>query len=261
MLSKPYIVLCIQLATAGLLTHCSDTKFQSSGGAAQSYEGSEDPRYPPLDPQKPPPQLLTSDDVITLCEKGAKQPLTEQINFPRTVPGSCPWGENDNLLAMNAHSTARVEQTSELKLPTNAVICSLDISTADNQNNKYDDQFLIHLNQKLLVSSSKIIIQPLTESDGFYEYDWKKLRGHNWNIGAGGKYCLDMSRCTIPKTESVGPLSFAIPTSAAAKLSALIHNQQNATFTMVTVGDDNRDTDCFHRKLLLNVTGTYVIKP
>lgn len=208
--------------------------------------------------------MVTAEQILQLCGQLSPQTFTEEITFPATSKGQCGWNENNNLSPRDGFLRARVEQTVPLTIPAGGFLCSLNISTKDQQTFVYDDHFLIALNDKVLSSSNQKFIDQLEEKDSLRQYEWDRMhqgmasnypRKDQWNSRT--IYCAGTS-CLLPPTQQSGTLKILISDTVSAQLSSVINQDTKAELKVVTFGDDDGGADCYHSGFHLTVTGTYV---
>lgn len=181
----------------------------------------------------------------------------------------CLFGQGDNLTTQDATMRARYEQVRNLDLPSNAVICDIQIEDQE-QTIRYDDVFFLNFNGFLLATNNKSAIVNNLDSNRValqgsstnlltYKYDWLKVR----DVGFGNvvdDYCVgkaeSLSSCTWPLTEKSGNIQFDFDPEILIRFSAQVP-AQNQSLSMVITGDNDYGIDCYHSELSFNVKVYY----
>ena len=131
----------------------------------------------------------------------------------------------------------------------------------------YDDHFILTFADIVLLSSYADIVESLEEVEsGMKVYDWTPIAGSSMSFNNGYAYCLgygetDTVDCQIPGSESNGAMAFSIGGPIADVLSARAVASQNASFSIVTFGDNDSDTDCRHSEVRFQALVDYVLRP
>lgn len=173
---------------------------------------------------------------------------------------------NDSLLR------ARYTQNKSINLPSNAVICDIEIESQE-QDFIYDDVFFLNLNQGILASNHKSKLTQVLAPENFvhsetgrqisiYNYDWLKLRNTKFENEAND-FCIGqdegLSTCKWPITEQNGKIQLKFDSEILIRLSQnkIASNQQ---ISFVITGDDNPESDCYHQRMDLSLKVQYYLK-
>ena len=234
------------------------------------------------------PPGSTQDDRETIvkkvCEPGNTVTKTQTIHFenPRNENSpkkSCNWGVggnegNENLRQSTSSDpvgdinretedkfTARVEQKVDLDLPDRAVICDMDFDFP-TQNMKYDDH-MFFLYDDVVLAATKPIDHLLSKESGMSIYDWTRLVMKPWKISdsVAYTYCLGLdsgnATCQWPKSMEQGQIKLDYSPATLQRVTARNLARQQHSFTMITTGDNNPDSDCQHSAVTFKVTFKY----
>lgn len=195
------------------------------------------------------------ENLKATCNAGVKKTMKKSIHFAEVQ--KCNWSTNGNLDRLDAHVQAIEGQKATIELPANAQLCELGISSVATTI-QYDDFMLLTLNNQVLLSSNKELLQGMTaDSTQAYAWDFSKVRGKAIDFDAA-PYCLgDTSLCKIPVTDVQGAFQFSIDPSSLGKLAANSTNKKNLDFALYATGD-NDDRDCWHTAFTLDFTLNYV---
>jgi hypothetical protein len=171
-------------------------------------------------------------------------------------------------------------QQAGLNLPAAKRVCNIDVNI-DRQTFYYDDEFSLLLNNYMLASSKDFdyLRTPagqgglVADENGFFYYNWA---GVNGVIGRGSyltKYCLknndnDSGSCTIPLSERSTPMEVDFHDGAMNEFmqrNILPFDQQLSSlpvdrldFSLISYGDDDRDSDCRHSGINIRVNIDYI---
>lgn len=222
---------------------------------------------PPVVPTPPPP---TPEEAITNCASaynaGSLKTAVRIVSFEDTKVQSqrsqvCEFGKNGNLSKKNNEVRARYEQVVNLNLPSNAVLCDLEMQT-QLQKFKYDDTFFLMFNDRILASNLKSGIVNRLSPDAYidvasannvplYRFDWMGIREASFS-NVADDYCLGkdqgLGNCSWPVTEQNGDIKFEFHSELLTHLGLKADSNQQ-TFSFVTTGDDDENSDCYHEKL------------
>jgi len=185
-----------------------------------------------------------------VCPGAVTEPLTVELWLPD--PGGCPWGEADNDGVRDGVYRARTEQVEPVGLPAGSVVCGLRVEVPD-QEVVFDDELIVAFAGAVLVQSFRpedIFAMP----DGIPRYRWTDLRGHGLAENPG-TYCLgDATHCALPDSEHRGRFALDLSGAIGHHLGEISIEGARDDVTVVTTGDNNRDTDCRHTPFTLRVT-------
>jgi hypothetical protein len=226
----------------------------SDGGAGADDGDAVDPNSP--------------EALKAACAGAKKKSLTQHVDFPNPAR-QCDWNRDDNLGKIDRKVQARREQSVALNLPANAVLCSLEITAAD-QPMRYDDQILLSLNDVILWTSHAFSPH-LPKRDGFLVYDWTSIRGTDFDPQGSEPYCAgaadNRGLCAMPRSEQSGTIKQTFDDDLVLELAHTAGMRmakdgagttKPTALNFVTIGD-NDASDCQHLDLALDVAATYVV--
>lgn len=176
-----------------------------------------------------------------------------------------------NLTTKNEYLRARYTQDRGIELPAGAVICDMEIESAEQDFN-YDDVFFLSLNNYVLASNhkselTKVLSQEVVRHSrsgrdiSLYAYDWLKVRDTFFE-NVENDFCVgsdqNLSSCQWPISEQYGKIKLKFDPEILVRLS---EKKQNArqSLSFVITGDDNKDSDCYHQRLDLGLEIKYYI--
>lgn len=209
--------------------------------------------------------IETVEDLRDACDQTEPQDLEFDLFFERTQ--GCAWEENGNDPATQGIVAARTEQTVTMDIPEGGVVCGLGFDFAGldpsfTQEMTYDDHFLLNFNGIVLAASYGEMVQSFDTTEGLAHYEWDDLKG--FEIEEHGEldtYCVGeeegLSDCTIPVSETPGPISLAFGGSLVDAMSFLALEEGNYSFSMVATGDNN-ETDCYHEDFEFTVVAPVI---
>lgn len=219
----------------------------------------EFPSESPPEPQPPvgetpsPPNEMP--DLISDCKeakaRGKIQFLRTEVLFEDPARG-CSFEQNGNLPAKNDSLTARIEQLKSVLIPADYKVCNIELINFDQQNFRYDDNIIITLNQYILASTTNFT-QHLEDKNGYFKYDWIKLRGKDAQARpedsiSSKQYCPGKSAgtamCLFPQTDTVGSIQLRFDERIIQELLSLT-SPSKIDLGMITTGD-NDGSDCRH---------------
>jgi hypothetical protein len=205
----------------------------------------------------------TSSGGTSGCENPAlvKSDVVK-VTIPKNIPDvdgglRCPFGKNDNNNEAGGLYSARIERKFDINIPAGRVVCSMKAGS-QQQTIEYDDHLFLTLNNHVLISSRGIPTSSFQKAtNGFYLYDWSKIRGTK---NSSSLLCADGTTCQIPKTQTTGAFAFEMSEAANKAIFSSLANQP-LFFTMVLTGDDNPPIDCAqHMDIIMDVSYTYIQK-
>ena len=222
-------------------------------------------------PEEEPPtveEVETVDDVIKHCQEGNKELLKETIHFPPTA--GCRYGEDGNLPKQAEINTAIGVQSQIVNIPTNTVVCNIDIMSRSEEF-RYDDFMVLTLNDKALVISNKSLMcqfYPFSgcldqDPNGLYTWDFSKIVGgphiHDGSDSNNPFYCYGIglagTQCDLPGHDKRGSINYKLDIFSFAPLALSIKDRQEIKFDLIISGDN--DTDCEHTDLKLDLEIEY----
>lgn len=279
---KTQMSLLLAAAVGAILlgfNNCSGVGFTATSDSTQKGLGTPDPGDPgtpstPLPPGPDPrvPQIVKNcNDAVAA---GTIKTLTQNIDFNDTKLETgrsqvCQFNTGDNLSMLDSHMRARYEQTRTLNLPANAVICDVQMTTAQ-QKFSYDDILFLTFNGVIMGSNNKSAITSKLSVDSsaqlsngklvpLYKYDWLGLRDASF-ANVADDYCLGADQkagtCQWPVTEMTGNIIFEWDPSLLITL-ALRQPANQQTFGMVITGDNDPSSDCYHQDLQFSMQVRY----
>lgn len=184
----------------------------------------------------------------------------------------CEFGVGDNLSAKEGRMRARYEQSRSLIVPSNAIICDVEMST-QLQKFRYDDVFILTFNDRILATNNKTVLQQritpeslIEMSDSskipLYKYDWLKLRDGQFE-NRSDDYCLGMAQnksyCTWPVTERSGNIKFEFDPELLVNLG-IKAAASNSRFGFIVTGDNDLNIDCAHETLEFSMEVKYYLQ-
>ena len=190
------------------------------------------------------------------CANQTHQKLTKSISFPKPAQ-TCEWEKNGNLQTRDQYFQARIEETQQLILPADAIICDIKMNFAEQQF-LYDDHFLMTFNNAVVASSFDFSAQ-LNSEYGLLRYDWSRIAGMFWDKTKEGTFCAPGSVCDWPVTDTAGVITMQYPTAVIQRLMAEDINRTKHILKFISIGD-NDDKDCEHSNVDFSLDVDYVTK-
>lgn len=193
------------------------------------------------------------------CEDLVPQHYEQELFFPD--PGEvCAWNQNGNGGIQNGEIRARTRQEITYNIPENAVICNIEFSS-DEQNMRFDDEILLLLNDRVLLSSDDYSdLFPVV--DGFSTWSWDAIYGTPYVINGNPGFCLGeeagLASCEVPETETWGHIALSFEPELMYELSSDLSEEAQLKFAFVTTGD-NDGSDCRHEDYTFSVAVDYVV--
>lgn len=192
---------------------------------------------------------------VNLCESKNAISKTIAVNFAKQTK-TCAFGSGENLSKRNGYVRARTVQNYKLALPAGAKLCDMSLEVPA-QRFRYDDFFILDLNQKVLAASHVKLINDA--GGGLKIFDFTKVRGKKGF--SSSTYCLGKEAgvaCSVPSTDRYGTLKMNISANQMKKLVEVVKKDQTLKFSMSTMGDDDR-SDCKHTGFRMNVKVKYAM--
>ena len=240
--------------------NCSDVGFNSdasknnNGGQSFPNGGVNDSTGIQIIPPNPiDPSIVDSN-----CANGTIKEKVVQVSFPN--PNKvCEWGTKGNLSIRDRYFRGRRKQTVDIPLPANATLCDAEFDFS-NQEFWYDDVFVLTLDSNILVSSYNWG-DVLSQSHGFYQYNWSAIADEFWDIdGRSEDYCAGkssgLSTCSFPAQHDTDPISLSMQPELLRNAMAN-SGFVNHSFHFITTGD-NDESDCQHFDMNFEVRFKYV---
>lgn len=261
-------------------TNCSDVQFAPSAekslesGNQSAGQGDVKDGLPNV-PDAPDfvidePRTPSPEEAITNCAnaqaQGKLKSAARIVSFEDTKVQSgrdkvCEFGVKGNLSKKDGELRARYEQVVNLNLPSNAILCDLQMQT-QLQKFQYDDTFFLLFNDRILASNLKSGINSRLNPDSYidvagksnlplYRYDWSKIQTARFE-NVADDYCLGKDQglgdCSWPITQQNGNIKFEFHNELLTHLG-LKANSNQQVFSFVTTGDNDESVDCYHEKL------------
>jgi hypothetical protein len=194
--------------------------------------------------------------VQASCNTINKQRRTVDYNFPKPNY-TCEWDKNGNLNKKNDYFQARIEQTRDLVMEPNVILCDIKFNF-DTQTFLYDDHFIFTFNDAVIASSYNFS-DKLNSEYGLLRYDWSKLAGMYWDKEKEGVYCASGGNCGFPKHDIAGTIQMSYPSLLFQKLMAENLNRKAHQLKFISIGD-NDEQDCEHSNIDFQIVVEYVNK-
>jgi hypothetical protein len=225
----------------------------SSGGTPPNPVVVQPPPPPPSPPAPPTPEQV----VENACNSRPKSSATEQVVFSENIGSRCAFGRDGNMSMKNAALAARIERSFAVGIPKSRIVCSMSTSSEGSQTVRYDDQLFLSLNDNLIMTRSAAFSSLNKQGNGFYRYEWDRLRGQGTG-SLGSPFCAEGVSCQLPQTEKSGSFGFSLDNSANKRLFGSLLGQ-DLSFRLVITGDDNLDSDCqLYNSITMKINYTYV---
>ena len=111
----------------------------------------------------------------------------------------------------------------------------------------YDDEFLIALNDRVLLASQRSMLVDLTQVSNSYEYDWNKIKNLDQDFETIGDYFYpgSASYFEAPAPPTVGDAYFIMGSFALDPHRNHAISENEIRFMLATFGDNDAG-DCFH---------------
>lgn len=186
---------------------------------------------------------------------------TFDIHFEERSP-SCEWDTDDNLPAEDGYLTARTRESHVIPVDLSRQICGITFDFDPDQNGQtlsYDDELFLLFNDVVLLSSDAKQVNRLKEKDGLRLFDWEDLAGAPIDFSPSvPHYCLGeqegLSTCEVPDAHITGNVQLELESQLMKTLGDHAVDIGEATFDLVTIGDNDPENDCFHTPFSLSIT-------
>ncbi len=216
-----------------------------------------DPADSPISPTSTTSPSPNVPVVQQACGSTSHQKITLNYFFPK--PNfTCEWGKGGNLMELDLHFQARIEQEQALVMGPNTIICDVKFDFAQQQF-LYDDHFLLTFDNAVIASSYNFGSK-LTSQANLLRYDWKKIAGMYWDKTQEGTYCPANSTCSWPETDVPGTIKISYPSSVFQQLVAEDLTRTSHSLKFVAIGDNDAD-DCEHTDIRFSIEVDFVTKP
>lgn len=265
-------------------TNCSNVKFSGTSSGSEGVVSSvPDSSTTPVASSTPDPSQPPASVAIANCAQAAANgklsTLQKSIDFADTKVESgrspiCQWGQGDNLSQKDGYLRARYDQSLNLGLPANAVLCNITMTT-NKQSFKYDDVFFLTFNNKIIASNLARAVTPLPfdrvkladgKSVNMYDYAWVGgVRDANFQgvNDTADDYCLGAAEghasCSWPLSQQAGNIQFSFDKELLINIGVLA-SAQNQSFGFTITGDNDPSSDCYHEDLTFQMSVQYYVK-
>ncbi len=211
-------------------------------------------------------QAATPSTPLDPCS-GAVEEAKLPIEFA-AYSANCSFNDGSNRAPAAGFWQARHEQKITVGLPPHSKLCNAKISSTSTKT-MYADALVLLWDKYVLFSSEKLAVESRLDSEAGTGliWNWEKVRGAALK-GADEPYCIEAGdeHCDLPKANEYESVSVNLN---PASLKAILKKQESMTstsFALITAGDgadwealqDSSLTDCYHRKLNLELTVAYV---
>ena len=176
---------------------------------------------------------------------------TEWDAFIPSTSG-CAFGQNGNASDQQGKYRARTEQVETWTPPNGSQICDIrfDFETSMGQGISgifgYDDEFLVALNDRVLLASQTDMLSELSPVSNSYEYSWNGIKNQQQSFAVGDYFHPgSASDFDAPDPPNVGSSYFVMGSFALDPHRNHAISENEIRFMLVTFGD-NDFTDCFH---------------
>jgi hypothetical protein len=255
------VALSITTVLWGFFNNCSEVEF-SEGVSVQKNLDQNNVIDDDVENEDPDPDPDV-DFVKTNCKTGVIKRSLASINFEKPKY-TCEWGVNGNLEKKNGYFQARIEQSSQINLPKGAIICDAEFKF-QKQSMRYDDHFILTMNN-ILLASSYDFTGVFSKDKFLYNYDWSKMAGMYWDnskeLYGLDSYCVGRdewkSSCNWPQTDTNGEIDLQFPFEVIQNISAKNINSSSTSLKFITIGD-NDEWDCEHSDIQFSIEIDYVI--
>jgi hypothetical protein len=195
--------------------------------------------------------------VENACNSRPKNSATAQVVFSDNIGSRCAFGRDGNMPMKDAALAARIERTFAVGIPQSRIICSMSTSSEGSQTVRYDDHLFLSLNDNLIMTRSAAFSSLNKQGNGFYRYEWDRLRGQG--TGAlGSPFCAEGVSCQLPQTEKAGSFGFSLDNSANKRLFGSLLGQE-LSFRLVVTGDNDPASECqVYNSITMKINYTYV---
>lgn len=213
-------------------------------------------------------------DLAATCQNAKALGKLRSYKFNHTFEDTkqqCEWGKNGNLSVLDGYVRARKDQLKTFEISTGAstkaTICDISMNSDDVSNFYYDDNVLLTLNGYLLASTTDFT-RHFTSSNGYYKYDWERLRDKPAQFSqsdstANKQYCAGKSQglsfCQFPQTETTGRAELQFDESVIQTILGMT-NPQRIDLAVITTGDNDPSTDCRHVPISLAIEVFYIVE-
>ena len=193
----------------------------------------------------------TLEGLNALCDEGAPLSFVEEVSFRDNPPG-CPWGEGDNLAESQLEVTARLEIDTFSQVPAADIACGMTFDFAFGggvDDVVYDDGFFLLYGDVVVAASHSQLVELLPESGRFFRlWDWSALAGETLPFQGVTPYCIGVDAgfgtCSVTEADTAGPITFDLDVEVQRELLFRALQTGNTNWTMVTIGDNDADSDC-----------------
>lgn len=227
----------------------------SDPGKSDDNVVSKDPASANQDLSEETKEMILNEKLVNDCmaAKAAGELKTSKASLVFTgnlsQKNQCVWKREPKEAVVAGEKT----WTNELSLDASRKLCALSMMSTGSL--KYDDVLAFTLNDKMLFWGA---LNPklLSSFDGIYQYDFDKLYE---NFKENREYgCIAGSaKCEIPKTDTEGNFNVSFDELTNYLLAVEIE-KYGARFDLHILGDNDKEKDCRHSGLTLDVEYQYI---
>ena len=228
------------------------TSEPSQPSGEPTSEPSQPANEPTSEPSQPANEPSSSEDPCTSLAQ--LEPWYASMDY--TI--GCSWGSGGNLNPQQGKYRARMEQETVYTPPSGYQICDIVFDFESDAGSGlygawgYDDEFIITLNDRVIVSSQAPLMASLTPVSNTYEYSWNAIKNEDQSFITDYFYIGGASEFEAPEPPEVGASYMYIGSNALDPHRNLAISENEIRLMMVTLGD-NDDGDCFNNGFYSNV--------
>ena len=202
---------------------------------------------------------ITPEAVIAACTEPGEMKRVEQPLIFKENTATCRFGQDGNLERRDQYFQARSRKNKSVNLPTDAIVCQLDITSRGNQLH-YDDMLFFAVNDLVLSGSHQVVVEKLETKGGYKNWNFEKnVAGMRVTLDRNNAtYCAPGVSCDLPPHDVRGGFSLNIDTDAIAPLVVALERSPDLTFSLIA-GGDNDNGDCYYSAFELDASFRYVV--
>lgn len=222
-----------------------------------SEEDSEDSSVEPNPQPASEPSIQPASEPSPSSNPCAQpQTITWQAYHPNTL--GCNWNQDGNLSSQDLSYRARTEQLEVYTPPSGHKICDIRFDFESNFSQGisrtwgYDDDFILTLNDRVLLASQTQMIQEMPQVSNTYEYNWDAIKG--MNLFASPDYFIigSASRFSAPDPPYVGTSYLYIGSNDLDPYRNKAISDNEIRIMLITLGDNDL-ADCFQFGFQTNI--------
>lgn len=229
----------------------------SDMGAGETGDGSNNPTGKSESETK---GNITGSAVASNCmtakDAGELKTNSTVLSIRANSSRTCDWKRYQS--DVNNVAAGMLEFKDEnFKIDPSHTICSIDFSA--NNDFVYDDYLAFTLNNKLLFWAH-LNVNDLEKTGDFYNFDFAKL--YDQGDGKRSEGCYPgADTCNVPRTEMREKLNVSYKYDQTAKYEIAAEIAKNGSdFALVILGDNDKNKDCRHSGIDIQITYEYMIK-